>query len=123
MNKQELTEFISDMFNVNECPEMILRQIHKYVTERRYDYLEIARALSYFVDIQGNTLQIKYGIGIVPVVMEQSRRYFKEQEEQRKQQIKAAEQAKKDNQPKKEIYIKVNDKKTLKKPRIDISKL
>lgn len=123
MTKKELIQFICEMFNVTECPEMILRQIHKYVTERRYDYLDIARALSYFVDIQGNTPQIKYGIGIVPVIMEQSRRYFKEQEEQRKQQIKAAEQAKKDNQLKKEIYIKVSDKKTLKKPRIDISKL
>ena len=122
MTKQELIQFICDMFNIKECPEMILRQIHKYVTERRYGYLEIARALSYFVDVQGSSLEIKYGIGIVPVVMEQSRRYFKKQEEQKKQQLEAAEKAKKLKEIQ-SIYVKINNKKTIKKPHINIDKL
>ena len=122
MTKQELIQFICDMFNIKECPEMILRQIHKYVTERRYDYLEIARALSYFVDVQGSSLEIKYGIGIVPVVMEQSRRYFKKQEEQKKQQLEAAEKAKKLKETQ-SICVRINNKKTIKKPHINIDKL
>ena len=123
MNKQELTEFICDMFNVNECPEMILRQIHKYVTERRYSYLDIARALSYYVDVRNGTLDIKYGIGIVAAVMDEARKYFKGLELQRQQQIKAAEEAKKKEQPR-EIKIATMPRQEKKKrPHIDISKL
>ena len=122
MTKQELIQFICDMFNVSECTEMILRQIHKYVTERRYDYLEIARALSYYVDVQGESLQIKYGIGIVPFVMDAARKYYKQQEEQKVQQLRAAEKAKQ-NQPQQQIHVKVSNKNTIKKPHIDMNKL
>ena len=122
MTKQELIQFICDMFNVSECTDMILRQIHKYVTERRYDYLEIARALSYYVDIQGESLQIKYGIGIVPFVMDAARKYYKQQEEQKAQQLKAAEEAKQ-KQPQQQIHVKASDKNTIKKPHIDMNKL
>ena len=122
MTKQELIQFICDMFNVSECTEMILRQIHKYVTERRYDYLEIARALSYYVDVQGESLQIKYGIGIVPFVMDAARKYYKQQEEQKVQQLRAAKKAKQ-NQPQQQIHVKVSNKNTIKKPYIDMNKL
>lgn len=123
MTKQELIQFICDMFNVSECTEMILRQIHKYVTERRYDYLEIARALSYYVDVCNGTLDIKYGIGIVVAVMDEACKYFKGLELQRQQQIKAAEEAKKKEQPQEIKIATMPRQKKKKRPHIDISKL
>ena len=76
MTKQELLKFICDIYGIDECNSMILRQINKYVTEHRCDYIDIARALSYFVDVEGKTPDIKYGIGIVPDKLEESKKYF-----------------------------------------------
>ena len=122
MTKQELEQFICEIFQIDECTSMILRQINKYVTERRYDYKNIARALSYYVDVQGNTLDIKYGIGIVPLVMNDALKYFeqlkKQQEEQRQAAVAASQQQ--DN------IIKIRDeqiKMPRKRPHIDISSL
>ena len=94
MTKAELLVFIADMLEIPECNTMILQQVHKYITEHGYKPIEIARALSFFVDVQGRTPEIKYGIGIVPHVMEDSRKYFKRLELQKAEQEKAAEKNK-----------------------------
>jgi hypothetical protein len=92
MTKQELVTFICDLFNINKCNDMILRQINKYVTEHGYSYKDIARALCYFTDIQGKTVDLKYGIGIVPFVIDEARRYFEQERKAREAQKRAANQ-------------------------------
>lgn len=120
MKKQELLNFICDIYNIDKCNDMILKQIHKYVTERGYEYIEIARALSYFVDIQGNEPQLKYGIGIVPYIFKEAQDYYKKLKQQKEEQIKAAKENKKiDNSI---ICCKLK-KENKRKRNIDINKL
>ncbi len=123
MTKQELQAFICDIFQIDECTSLILRQINKYVTERRYDYKNIARALSYYVDVQGNTLELKYGIGIVPLVMNDALKYFEQLKRQQEEQRQAAEEASKKQAP---VIAKIDEIKghnTIRRPHIDISSL
>lgn len=121
MTKQELLKFICDMYGISTCTEIILKQINKYVTERGYKYIEIARALSYFVDVQGNKPEIKYGIAIVPFVMEESRKYFEELKRQKEEQLRAVEASKSKDII--VIHCKIRNDKTIKKKKIDINNI
>lgn len=121
MNKEELCNFICEITNTNACSEMILRQIHKYVRECGYSYKDIARALSYYVDVQNNTLELKYGIAIVKLVMKDAQAYYKKLEIQKQNQIKAARQIK--NTFNNCVQCKISGKKTIKKRQIDISQM
>ena len=121
MNKEELCKFICEMLNCDECNTMVLKQINKYVRECGYSYIDIARALSYYADVQGNTLDPRYGIGIVKFVMKDSRKYFEQLRLQKEAQLKAANESKKVEQ--KVIKCSLNNKKTIRKNQIDISKL
>lgn len=122
MTKQELLKFICDIYGINECNSMILRQINKYVTEHRYDYIDIARALSYFIDVQGKPANPQYGIAIVPYVMDDAKKYYDNLRRQKEEQLKAAEKLKKNNGNTKVIQCKT-PKKNKNKKRIKIEEL
>lgn len=86
--------------------------------------MDIARALSYYFEVEDHEPEIKYGIGIVPFVIDNARQYFQDIERQKQAQIKAAQEHKLKNQENKQIiYIKVKKEKTIHKPNIDINKL
>lgn len=121
MNKEELCKFICDLFGWDECNTMVLKQINKYVRECGYSYIEMARALSYYVDVQGNTLDPKYGIGIVKFVMTDSRKHFEQLRLQKEAQLKKASETK--SMETTTIKCSLKKKKTIKKNQIDISKL
>jgi hypothetical protein len=121
MNKEELCKFICEMFNWSECNTMVLKQINKYVRECGYTYIEIARALSYYADVQGNTPDPKYGIGIVRFVMNDSRKYFEKLRLQKEAQIKAAKEAKQSQTN--VIKYKIKKQNTIRKNQIDMNKL
>jgi hypothetical protein len=121
MNKEELCKFICDLFGWDECNTMVLKQINKYVRECGYSYIDIARALSYYADIQGNTLDPKYGIGIVRFVMNDSRKYFEQLRLQKEAQMKKANEIK--NTETVTIKCSIKSKKTIRKNQIDINKL
>lgn len=123
MNKEELCKFICDLFGWKQCTIMVLRQINKYVRECGYTYLEIARALSYYVDVQNRPLDPKYGIGIVQCVMEDSRKYFAEAKKQRDAQVRAAELEKNKRIINRVVHCKTDSVKTLKKHRLNIEDL
>ena len=67
-------------------------QITKFVLERRWSFLDIARALAYFVEVQGGQLKKETGLGIVPYVIEDARKYFKQLKAQIEKQQKDSEQ-------------------------------
>lgn len=123
MDRLGLIQFICEMYNIEQCPDMILKQIYKYVTERRFSYLDIARALSYYVDVQGNEPQLKYGIGIVPCVMSEARKYFQKEKEKRDAQIAAAKKEKENPTVLSVIKVTIPTEKRIRKPQIDIDKL
>lgn len=121
MTRQELCNFICEVSGWSECNMMVLKQINKYIRERGLSYLDIARALSYYVDVLGNTLEPKYGIGIVGVIINDSRKYFAKLEEQKRRQIIAAEENK--NREKIVVKYKVNPNKTIRRKEIKIDEL
>lgn len=84
--RTELEEKLKELFNVDEITPLMNIHINKYVLERRWSYLDIARALAYFVEIQNGELKPQMGLGIVPYVIDESRRYFKQLEEKTKTQ-------------------------------------
>ena len=121
MNKEELCKFICDVLGCEECNTMVLKQINKYVRECGYSYIDIARALSYYADIQGNKLDPKYGIGIVRFVMNDSKKYFEQLRLQKEAQMRKANEIKEKETT--TIKCTLKKKKTIRKNQIDISKL
>lgn len=102
---------------------MILRQINKYVNEHGWSYKDIARAFAYYVEVQGNTPDPKYGIGIVRFVMDEARKYYETLQKQKEAQIKAANEQKNSEQSKIVITVAPGRDKTIRKRSIDISQL
>lgn len=120
MTKKELLDFICELCGLKECSEIILRQITKFVTKHGYSYKDIARALCYYVDVKGNVLDLKYGIGIVPYVADEATHYF--EEEARKVEAQKAMAKREAARP--VIKVKpLSPKKTIRKRHIDISQL
>ena len=102
---------------------MILRQINKYVNEHGWSYKDIARAFAYYVEVQGNTPDLKYGIGIVRFVMDDARKYYETLQKQKEAQIQAAKETAAQEQNKVIITAAPERKKTIRKRSIDISQL
>ena len=92
--RTELEEKLKELFNIDEITPLMNAHINKYVLERRLSYLDIARALAYFVEIQNGELKPQMGLGIVPYVIDESRRYFRQLEEKTKLQRKESEKFK-----------------------------
>ena len=123
MTKQELCKIICQLMGCEECNAMILRQINKYVNEHGWSYKDIARAFAYYVEVQGNTPDPKYGIGIVRFVMDDARKYYETLQKQKEAQIQAAKETAKQEQNKVIITAAPERKKTIRKRNIDISQL
>ena len=90
--RENLEDKIKELYGIDEISTMITQQINKYVLERKWSYLEIARALAYFIGVRGGAVKKEMGIGIVPYVMEESKKYFAQQERLQKQQKEESEQ-------------------------------
>lgn len=91
MTKKELMDFICEILGIERCNALILSQINKNVTEREYTYKDIARALCYYVDVLGRPMDPKYGIGIVPIIMDDARAYFEQERRKQEEQRRAAQ--------------------------------
>jgi hypothetical protein len=92
--RENLEDKIKEIYQIDKLSPLIESQITKFVRERRYKYLDIARALYYFYVEQDGDLSKAKGIGIVPYIMEESKEFFlkKEQELQRKKEEIAKQQ-------------------------------
>lgn len=122
MEKQELLEYICDWYGITKVPQIILNQIYKFTTERRYSYKDIARALSYYIEVQHNKPEIKYGIAIVPYVMDEAQKWFKQKEKEKEQQRIAAQQHNQQSNSVKQIKCNPIANKT-KRKQIDFNNL
>lgn len=96
--RTELEEKIKDILGIDTISLLISKQITKYVTEHKWTYLEIGRALYYFFDVKEGDPTKSQGIGIVPYVMEDARKYFKEMEKRAAQQAKEAQESREKQQ-------------------------
>lgn len=125
-NKAQLEEVICELFHIESPTKMMMSQITRFVTgqEYGYSYLDIARALAYFIEEQGNTPEIEKGIGIVPWVVDDARRFYNhlatEQAEFKQQGLRLREVL---MTPKESVKVEANKRKKTKQALIDIERL
>ena len=74
---KELYDYIMKLFNISFVDPKIQKQIKKYIEENNYTYSGIKKALVYFFEIKGNSVEkANGGIGIVPYVYTQAYNYY-----------------------------------------------
>ena len=72
-DREELYDYIMKLFNISFVDPKIQKQIKKYIEENNYTYSGIKKALVYFFEIKGNSVEkANGGIGIVPYVYTQA---------------------------------------------------
>lgn len=76
-DKEELEEYIKKLFKISYVDARIQKQIKQYVEEYNYTYSGIRKALTYFFEIKGNSIEKSNGgIGIVPYVYQNAYNYY-----------------------------------------------
>lgn len=83
-HRSELLEYICDLYKVPMANGFITKQIKEYETQYNYTLKGIQMSLYYFHSIQGNPViqdddnnnYKSRGIGIVPHIYEEAKRYF-----------------------------------------------
>ena len=76
-DKQELDNYIIQLLKIDYIDARIRKQINKYIEEYQYTYSGIKKALVYFYEIKGNSIEkANGGIGIVPYTYKQAFDYY-----------------------------------------------
>lgn len=122
MEREELIEYICGWYGIEQITPLIQNQLYKFTTERRYSYKDIARALCYYIEVQNNKPEIKYGIKIAELVMDEAQKWFRQKEKEVEQQKIAAQQHNQQNNPIKQIKCNPVTQKT-KRKQIDFNDL
>lgn len=120
MTKEELKKEILEILKISKITTQINRQINKFVVELGLNYAEIAQALNFYFGVQKNLFDEKYGIGIVPHVVDQAKKYYAKEINSKNMQLKSIIEASK--QP--DIILKVDTiKQKKKRPKINLDDL
>lgn len=90
MTKKELEQHICSTLNISSLTPIISSQITKFVVERGLNYDTIARAVSYYMEVKKTPYQAKFGIGLIPYMVDEANAYYAAIEAQKKAQIKSA---------------------------------
>lgn len=75
-NKLELELYIKNIMNLDKITPLIKSQINKYYTENKYSYKSIMYTLKYFYELQNGDITKAKGIGIVPFVYDEAKKYY-----------------------------------------------
>lgn len=76
-DKQDLEDYIKNLFNYEVLPESVNRQIKKYYTENKYTYSGMLKSLIYYYEIKHGDKEKAFGrVGIIPYVYEEAYRYY-----------------------------------------------
>jgi hypothetical protein len=94
MDKKELREIICDVLKIDKLNPTIEGQIHRFIMELGLEYKEIAQALVFYIEVEKGEYDPKYGIGIVPYVVERAKEYFKQKKSEKERQLRSVEEAK-----------------------------
>ena len=74
---EELEAYILQLFNIEYITPRIRKQINQYVSEYKYTYSGIRKALIYFFEVKRNSTDKAQGsIGIVPYVYQNAFNYY-----------------------------------------------
>jgi hypothetical protein len=76
-DKIDLENYILKLFKVDYVDARVRKQIKQYREEFNYTYSGIRKALTYFYEVKGNTIEkANGGIGIVPYVYQNAYNYY-----------------------------------------------
>lgn len=119
-SKKDLREMICKILNIEKTTPSIETQMHKYVMELGLTYKEIAQALVFYAEVEKGDIDPKYGIAIVPHVIDRARKYFYKLKKDKEKQIQSVKDA--NNIP--DILLEVKEiKKRRKLAKIDINEI
>lgn len=81
-DREELEDYIKKLFHFTTIPIKIIKQIETYVKENNYSYSAIRKTLIYFFEVKRNNIEkSNEGIGIVPYVIAEAAKYWKDIED------------------------------------------
>jgi len=117
MEKKELREIICRTLELPKVPQTMENQITRYVTELGLSYKQIARGLVFFIDVEHGKFNTKFGLGIVPQLVERADMYY----DNMRRRIEKQKQSVQDSKKYPDIILKVGEiRKRRKLPQIDI---
>ena len=77
LDKIALEEYIQKLFNIEYVEPKIQKQIKKFIEEDNFTYSGIKKALIYFFEVKGNSIErAGKSLGIVPWVYQDAYRYY-----------------------------------------------
>lgn len=78
-DKEALEQYIMTLFNTEYVEPRVQKQIAKYVQEYNYTYSGMLKALKYFYEVKGNSIEKSNGgIGILPYIYKNAYNYWYE---------------------------------------------
>jgi len=120
MEKKELREIICSTLNIPKVTQTMENQITRFITEQGLSYKQIARGLVFFIDVEHGKYETKYGLGIIPNLVERADIYYNAMKRRIEKQKESVENAKKYPN----IILEVGQIKPKRKlPQIDITKI
>ena len=76
-DKEKLEQYIMKMFKTDFVNPRIQQQLNKYVTDYNFTYSGMLKALIYFYEVKGNSIEkANGGIGIIPFIYKDAYNYY-----------------------------------------------
>lgn len=91
ITRQELEQIILEVMGATSITPVVKNQINRYVLEYGYTFKQIAQAIVWYDEVEHGTWKPQFGIAVVPNVMEQAQKYFKQLELDQQRQLAEAQ--------------------------------
>ncbi len=76
-DKEALFEYINKLYGTEFVNPLMQRQIKQYISEYNYTYSGMHKALVYFYEVKGNSVEKSNGsLGIIPHIYQKAYRYY-----------------------------------------------
>lgn len=78
-DREELNNYICQLFGVDLLPYTINKQIEEYTSQLEYSFSSIEKTLRYFYEFKENQIDVsRQTIGIVPYIYEEAKRFYEQ---------------------------------------------
>lgn len=78
--RQDLLNVISSVYDIPYPTGFMLRQMKQFKEDRNYSYGDQAKAILYSKNILNKVMKSNYGLGLIPYVIEDAKKYYTDQE-------------------------------------------
>lgn len=116
-HRRELIDYICQLYEIEAPNGFMVKQIKTFQDEYKYTLKGIEFALRYFHDVMGNDIEAD-GIGIVPFIYNDAKKYYMTINDVRESTLRALEQ-----EPSKVEIVKITNQPKRLKKYIDIGEL